>query len=203
MNFQEADRHYDALKQQYRSGNLSAEQLDRQLKELMVQDRAGNWWSKHEETGEWHYYDGNTWVQRNPPEDEYEPTTSREPPPAREQPPPVREQPPPVREQPPPVRDQPRVQPQAAEGVRAPGAAVPTYLLPVSIVVTLLCCPLTGVGAIFYSVQAGSKSRAGDTAGASQAVRNANIWLLVSLGLGVITFIFWWIPFMQGYFGAL
>jgi hypothetical protein len=152
MNFQEADRHYDALKQQYRSGNLSAEQLDRQLKELMVQDRDGNWWSKHEETGEWHYYDGNTWVQRNPPDDEYEPTSSREPPPAREQPPPVREQPPPVREQ-------PRVQTSGAGGVMAPGAAVPGYLLPASIGTTLLCCPATGIVAILYSEIAGRQHR--------------------------------------------
>jgi hypothetical protein len=195
MNFQEADRHYDALKQQYRSGNLSAEQLDRQLKELMVQDRDGNWWSKHEETGEWHYYDGNTWVQRNPPDDEYEPTSSREPPPAREQPPPVREQPPPVREQ-------PRVQTSGAGGVMAPGAAVPGYLLPASIGTTLLCCPATGIVAILYSAQARSKSQAGNTAGASQAIRNANIWLLVSLGLGVITLFVFWVPFWQGFFSA-
>jgi hypothetical protein len=42
MDFQEADRRYDDLKRQHRNGNLSAEQLEAQLKELMVQDRDGN-----------------------------------------------------------------------------------------------------------------------------------------------------------------
>jgi hypothetical protein len=102
-DFEETDRRYDALKRQYRDGNLSAEQLEAQLKEIMVQDRDGNWWVKHTETGEWYYYDGSTWVQRNPPDYEYEPTT------VQEQPLPAQEPPPPVREQPPPVREQPRV----------------------------------------------------------------------------------------------
>jgi Interferon-induced transmembrane protein len=180
MDFRDADRRYDALKRQYRDGNLSAEQLEAQLKEIMVQDRDGNWWSKHTETGEWYYYDGSTWVQRNPPDYEYEPPTAQE-------------QPPPAQEQPPPVREQPRVQTSATDAVRAPGAAVPGYLMPLSIGATLLCCPATGIPAIVYSVQARSKSQAGDTAGASQAIKNANIWLWVSVGLGLVGYFFYFI----------
>jgi hypothetical protein len=84
VDFREADHRYDVLKQQYRNGNLSAAQFDTQLKELMVQDRDGNWWSKHSETGKWNYYDGNSWVERNPPG--YEPIMPQQPPPVREEP---------------------------------------------------------------------------------------------------------------------
>jgi hypothetical protein len=67
MNFQEADLHYVDLKQQYDNGSLSAEEFEAQLEQLMVHDEEDRWWSKHPETGEWHYYDGDTWVRDVPP----------------------------------------------------------------------------------------------------------------------------------------
>ena len=33
----------------------------------MVQDDEGRWWAKSRQTGQWHYYDGNTWIQGTPP----------------------------------------------------------------------------------------------------------------------------------------
>lgn len=62
----------------------------------------------------------------------------------------------------------------------------PGYLLPASIAATLLCCLPTGIAAIAYSVQANSKSRVGDTAGASQRAKNAQLWLWISVGVGLI-----------------
>lgn len=73
--------------------------------------------------------------------------------------------------------------------VRPPGANVPGWLLPASIVATLFCCLPTGIASIVYSVQARTKSQAGDYAGASQAARNARIWLLVSVVVGVVAII--------------
>jgi hypothetical protein len=84
--------------------------------------------------------------------------------------------------------------------VRPPGANVPGYLLPVSILVTLFCCLPTGIAAIVYSVQARSKSDAGDTAGASQAVKSANTWIIVSVVLGIVAII---LSFALGIFGAM
>ena len=71
-------------------------------------------------------------------------------------------------------------------GGGSPGANVPGYLLPVSIVVTLFCCLPTGIAAIIFSVQARSKSQAGDYAGASRATRQANIWIIVSVVAGIL-----------------
>jgi hypothetical protein len=160
MDFREVDRRYADLKQQYDKGDLSAEEFDEQLKQMMVQDDEGRWWAKSRETGAWYYYDGSTWIQGTPPG--YETRTVQEPPPVQE--------------------------PPRFGEVRPPGANVPGYLLPASIAATLFCCLPTGIAAIVYSAQANSKSQAGDTAGASQAVKNANIWLVVSLVGGLIIF---------------
>jgi hypothetical protein len=78
-------------------------------------------------------------------------------------------------------------QPPGGGGVTPPGANIPGWLLPLSIVGALLCLP-TGIAAIIYSVQARTKSQAGDTAGASQAAKNAQIWVVVSVVAGVLAF---------------
>jgi beta-lactam-binding protein with PASTA domain len=67
MDFQEVDRRYADLKRQYDNGNLGAEEFDEHLEQMMAQDEEGRWWVKSPETGEWHYYDGSTWVQETPP----------------------------------------------------------------------------------------------------------------------------------------
>jgi hypothetical protein len=167
VDFREVDRRYIDLKRQYDNGDLSAEEFDAQLEQMMVQDDEGRWWAKSRQTGIWHYYDGSTWVRGTPPD--YETSTIRGRPPEQD--------PPPVQ---PPYQEPPR------GGVRPPGAEVPGYLLPASIAATLLCCLPTGIAAIVYSAQANSKSQAGDTAGASQAVKNANIWLMVSVVGGLV-----------------
>lgn len=84
--------------------------------------------------------------------------------------------------------------------VRPPGANVPGYLLPLSIAATLLCCLPAGIVAIVYSVQARSKSQAGDYAGASRSARNANIWLIVAVVVGIVVII---LSVALGIFGAI
>ena len=84
--------------------------------------------------------------------------------------------------------------------VRPPGANVPGYLLPLSILVTLFCCLPVGIVAIVFSVQASSKSQAGNYAGASQAVRRANISLIASVVLGILTII---LAFSLGLLGLI
>ena len=185
MDFREADRRYASLRQQYDSGNLSDEQFRAQLEQLMVQDSEGRWWSKHRETGAWHYYDGSNWVRGTPPGEQGSAAT--------------RSYQPEDRPRDLNVPGQPGYGGEAGYGaettpgyaaqVRAPGASVPGYLLPASIAATLLCCLPTGIVAIIYSTQARSKSQAGDTAGASQATRNANIWLIVSVVAGLLAWV--------------
>lgn len=68
MSFQDADRRYVELKQQYDVGTLSVEEFDARLRELMVQDAEGRWWAKSRDTGDWNYHDGSTWIRANPPQ---------------------------------------------------------------------------------------------------------------------------------------
>ena len=61
----------------------------------------------------------------------------------------------------------------------------PTYLV-LSILCTLLCCLVTGIGAVVYSAQVSSKYYAGDIEGAKRASRRAEIWIIVSVVLGIV-----------------
>jgi hypothetical protein len=67
VNFQEADRRYVEIKRRGEAGELTQEEFDEQLKQLMVQDEEGRWWVKSPTTGEWHYHDGTAWVKDTPP----------------------------------------------------------------------------------------------------------------------------------------
>jgi hypothetical protein len=69
MDFQQADRRYADLKQQYDNGALSDEEFRAELEQTAVQDAEGRWWVKHRDTGAWHYQAGDTWVQGTPPYD--------------------------------------------------------------------------------------------------------------------------------------
>lgn len=60
-----------------------------------------------------------------------------------------------------------------------------TYLV-WSVVFTVLCCLIPGIIAIVYSASVSSKYYAGDIEGAKRASRNAQIWCIVSVVVGVI-----------------
>ena len=62
----------------------------------------------------------------------------------------------------------------------------PTYLV-WSVVMTILCCTVPGIVAIIYSASVSSKFYQGDIEGARRASHNAEIWIIVSFVLGVIT----------------
>jgi hypothetical protein len=67
VDFREVDRRYAELKQRQESGGLTQVEFEEQLKQLMVQDEEGRWWVKSRRTGDWHYYDGTTWIKDRPP----------------------------------------------------------------------------------------------------------------------------------------
>lgn len=69
-----------------------------------------------------------------------------------------------------------------------PSAQVPNYLV-WAIVVTLLCFLPTGIVAIVYASQVGSKLAAGDIAGARESSNKAKMWTIVSAVIGVVVFI--------------
>jgi hypothetical protein len=73
---------------------------------------------------------------------------------------------------------------QATGVVLAPGTTVQNYLV-FAILTTVFCCLPTGIPAIIYAAQVNGKLQAGDVAGAQVASRNAKMWCLISLGLGL------------------
>jgi Interferon-induced transmembrane protein len=68
------------------------------------------------------------------------------------------------------------------QGAMAP--PIQTYLVP-AILVTLFCFLPTGIAAIVYATQVSSKRDAGDYIGATRASKQARMWTIVSLAVGV------------------
>jgi hypothetical protein len=66
-----------------------------------------------------------------------------------------------------------------------PAATVPNYLV-FAILVTVFCCLPTGIAAIIYAAQVNTRLQAGDVAGAQQASKNAKMWVLISVGVGLL-----------------
>lgn len=86
---------------------------------------------------------------------------------------------------------------QAANpATQQPGTAPtmpPTYLV-WAVVMTILCCTIPGIVAIIYSAQVTSKYHQGDFDGAARSSRQAEIWIIVSFVLGVLSATLW-LPF--------
>jgi Interferon-induced transmembrane protein/zinc-ribbon domain len=78
----------------------------------------------------------------------------------------------------------PAVPLQATGVVLPPGTTVPNYLV-FAILATVFCCLPAGIPAIVYAAQVNSKLQVGDLAGAQLASKNAKLWCLISLGLGL------------------
>jgi len=78
-----------------------------------------------------------------------------------------------------------------------PGATVPNYLV-FAILATVFCCLPTGIPAIVYAAQVNGKLQAGDLAGAQLASKNAKMWCLISLGLGLAVMVLYAILIMAG-----
>lgn len=65
-------------------------------------------------------------------------------------------------------------------------AMPPTYLV-WSVLATVLCCTVPGIVAIIMSSKVSSKFYQGDIEGSQRASRNAEIWIIISFVLGVIS----------------
>lgn len=72
------------------------------------------------------------------------------------------------------------------QAVGQPAAMPPTYLV-WAIVMTILCCFIPGIVAIIYSAQVSSKFNQGDIEGARRASQRAEIWIIISFVLGVLS----------------
>ncbi|MBN1681270.1 MAG: transglycosylase domain-containing protein [Anaerolineae bacterium] len=65
--FDEVERKVNVLRQRYNSGHLTREELQNELRGLMILDDDGHWWMMGIETNQWYYFDGRDWVQAIPP----------------------------------------------------------------------------------------------------------------------------------------
>lgn len=76
----------------------------------------------------------------------------------------------------------------------------PTNYLVYSILATLLCCVPTGVVSIVYANKANTSWSMGRYEEAEKATKNARLWLFISIGAGVLTYI---VCFILGVFSSL
>ncbi|HLV37498.1 MAG TPA: transglycosylase domain-containing protein, partial [Spirillospora sp.] len=67
--FRETERQVRALRQQYRNGLITRDQLQEQLRQQLILDLDDNWWMMGVDTDTWYRYDNNTkeWVVDTPP----------------------------------------------------------------------------------------------------------------------------------------
>jgi uncharacterized membrane protein YvbJ len=75
--------------------------------------------------------------------------------------------------------------PLQTTGVVVPPAAPVQNYLVFAILVTVFCCLPTGIAAIVFAAQVNGKLQAGNLAGAQADSKNAKLWCLISLGLGL------------------
>lgn len=64
----------------------------------------------------------------------------------------------------------------------------PRNLLPYAVVVTLLCCPITGIVAIYFSYLTNKKMREGKREEAGEVFRQARMWVGVTFFLGFLVY---------------
>lgn len=64
---------------------------------------------------------------------------------------------------------------------------MPSTYLVWAVIMTVLCCFIPGIVAIIFSTKVSSRYYAGDVEGAKRASRNAEIWIIVSFVLGVLS----------------
>lgn len=67
MDFSSVETRFQELKGQFEAGDLTEEEFKSQLQDLMIQDEEGRWWMIGYESSQWHYHDGEKWVQSEPP----------------------------------------------------------------------------------------------------------------------------------------
>ena len=96
---------------------------------------------------------------------------------------PFQQQQTPFQQQQTPFQQQHRVE----DAVRNPTNSMPPTYLVWSIVMTILCCTVPGIVAIIYSAQVSSKFYQGDIQGAQRASQRAEIWIIVSFVVGVLS----------------
>lgn len=83
--FTQVEGRFAALRARYEAGELDHLAYETELRRLVIEDDAGEFWMLGADSGEWYWYDGERWVRRSPvsPEDVAESPRPRQPTPAQ------------------------------------------------------------------------------------------------------------------------
>lgn len=65
--FRQAEEKFYQLKGQFSTNRITQEQFDAALKDLMVRDVQGRYWTIGADSGKWYVHDGQRWVEAQPP----------------------------------------------------------------------------------------------------------------------------------------
>jgi hypothetical protein len=65
--FKNVEREFKQLKDEFDRKRLSEPDFKKKLKELRLQDKDGRFWTIGAQTGKWYCFDGNDWIEANPP----------------------------------------------------------------------------------------------------------------------------------------
>lgn len=68
--FKETEEKYGELKERLNNGEITPEEMKKELKKMMVLDETGNYWMIGGKTGKWYVYNGTDWKEGNPFEQE-------------------------------------------------------------------------------------------------------------------------------------
>lgn len=64
--FERVEARFAELKGELSRGNITAEEMRNELKELMIKDEVGNYWMIGGKSGQWYYYNGSKWIRKDP-----------------------------------------------------------------------------------------------------------------------------------------
>jgi hypothetical protein len=65
--FKNVEAEYFRLRGQVAANRITRAQLEATLKEMMLQDAQGRWWTLGVDSGKWYVRQGETWIESNPP----------------------------------------------------------------------------------------------------------------------------------------
>lgn len=66
MDFQDLQRQYDELREQFDADEISEQEFKDKLEGLQLKDEQGRYWTIGALSGKWYRYDGRRWVQETP-----------------------------------------------------------------------------------------------------------------------------------------
>ncbi len=80
MDFADAERGFRELKRKLDAGEIDERKFEAELRHLQVLDREGRYWMIGAQSGLWYYYDGERWIQGEPPAEQVSPSAQAAPP---------------------------------------------------------------------------------------------------------------------------